>query len=186
MPPSTGVLANPIRYQRTIACEDASVDLSIRAFGMRGCLLEEDIATGSADAVRAIFVGLFGRFATLPERKSFSLLLSENFDSAVIKILPALAKFMTAFPTAAPDASMQYMASSRKAKHEVQQVNTARPPSDLLRDLISVHLENTAVGACSSYMRSLLRRQPNRSTASLIRQTRLFLESTRKSDPFQA
>jgi citrate synthase len=185
MPPSTGVLANPIRYQRTIACEDASVDLSIRAFGMRGCLLEEDIATGSADAVRAIFVGLFGRFATLAERRSFSLLLSENFEAAVTRVLPTLAKFMAVFPTAAADASMQYMASIRKAKHEMQQVNSARPPSDLLRDLLSVHLENAAVGACSSYMRSLLRRQPNRSTSSLIRQTRFFVESTRKSDPFQ-
>src|SRR6266581_8379271 len=78
MPPSTGVLANPVRYHHPIACDGFPLELNIRSFGIRGCLLEEDIVTGSADAIRVIFVGLFGRFATASERRWFSSLLSQE------------------------------------------------------------------------------------------------------------
>src|SRR5262245_59662309 len=88
MPASTPVFANPVRYHRTVACGETSVDLNIRSFGIRGCLLEEDIVTGSADAMRVIFVGLFGRFATAEERRSFSAFLSREFKAAVKRILP--------------------------------------------------------------------------------------------------
>src|SRR6185295_155338 len=74
MPASTGVLANPVRYQHTLMCGEDPVELNIRSFTIRGCLFEEDIVDGSADALRVIFVGLFGRFATAAEKKSFSLL----------------------------------------------------------------------------------------------------------------
>src|SRR5207249_3511179 len=97
MPPSTGVLANPVRYHHTVTCNGVPLELSIRSFGMRGCLLEEDIVTGSADAIRVIFVGLFGRFATAGERQSFRLLLSQEFSLAVKRVLPPLAEFMKAF-----------------------------------------------------------------------------------------
>ena len=43
MPPSTGVLANPVRYQQAVTCDNASLDLSIRSFTVRGMLMEEDI-----------------------------------------------------------------------------------------------------------------------------------------------
>src|SRR3989454_3841419 len=109
MPPSTGVLANPVRYHHPITCNGFLLELNIRSFGVRGCLLEEDIVTGLADAIRVIFVGLFGRFAKAGERRSFSLLLSQEFTLAVKRVLPLLAKFMKAFPNAPPDASMQYM-----------------------------------------------------------------------------
>lgn len=186
MPPSTGVLANPVRYHQPITCNGALLELSIRSFGVRGCLLEEDIVTGSADAIRVIFVGLFGRFAQAGERRTFSLLLSQEFNLAVTRVLPSLAKFVKAFPDAPADASMQYMTSIRKATNDLRAVNGSRPTADLLRDLIRVHLENAAVGACSSYMRSLLSHRPNMSAGALLRQTKLFLESTRQSDPFRA
>ena len=54
MPPSTGVFANPVRYQQTIACDGASIELKIRSYGLRGCLLEEDIVAGSAGAIRVM------------------------------------------------------------------------------------------------------------------------------------
>src|SRR5437879_8903918 len=100
MPPSTGVLANHVRYHHPIACDGFPLELNIRSFGVRGCLLEEDIVTGSADAFRAIFVGLFGRFAGANEGRTFSLLLSREFKLAVKKILPTLAQFMKAYPHA--------------------------------------------------------------------------------------
>src|SRR5262245_4627443 len=62
MPASTGVFANPVRHHHTVSCGEEPVELSIRSFGIRGCLLEDDIVTGSADVARVIFVGLFGRF----------------------------------------------------------------------------------------------------------------------------
>jgi hypothetical protein len=149
MPPSTGVLANPVRYHRTVTCCETPVELSIRSFGIRGCLLEEDIVTGSADAIRVVFVGLFGRFARASERRSFSLLLAQTFKAAESRVLPALAKFMKAFPNSPADVAMQYMAAVRKAMQHVGGVNPSRPPADLLQDLIRVHLENVVAGACA-------------------------------------
>ena len=186
MPPSTGVLANPVRYHQPITCNGVPLELNIRSFGLRGCLLEEDIVTGSADAIRVIFVGLFGRFAKAGEPRSFGLLLSQAFNLAVKRVLPSLVKFMKAFPNAPADASMQYMASIRKAANDLQPVNPSRPTADLLRDLIRVHLENAAVGACSSYMRFLLSRRSDTSAGVLLRQTKLFLESAPQRDPFRA
>jgi citrate synthase len=184
MPPSTGVLANPVRYHDSITCGGASVELNIRSFAVRGCLLEEDIVKGAADASRVIFVGLFGRFAEAGERRLFSLFLRQSFRDAE-KVLPALAKFMEAFPHAGPDVSMQYMASIRKASGEVQAMTASVPAERLLRSLIAVHLENAAVGACSSYMRFLLGRRPGASAGQLLRRTKLLLESVPRHDPFQ-
>jgi citrate synthase len=186
MPHSTGVFANPVRYQHTVQCNGMPLELNIRSFGIRGCLLEEDIVTGSADVTRVIFVGLFGRFASATEHRAFSEMLSDSFEQAVRKVLPAIAKFMKAFPNAPPDVSMQYMASIRKAAEVSAAVNRLRPAADLLQDLIHIHLENAAAGACSSYIRGLLRRRPNMSAATLLRQTKLFLKSTESNDPFRA
>src|SRR5438105_12431467 len=101
MPPSTGVFANPVRYHHRLSCNGTPLELNIRSFGIRGCLLEEDIVTGSADAFRTIFVGLFGRFAGVHEGRAFSQSLSRAFKLAVKKVLPTIAQFMKAFPHAA-------------------------------------------------------------------------------------
>src|SRR2546422_3371052 len=45
MPPSTGVLANPVRHHQEVNCNGVPLELSIRSYGLRGCLLEEDIVT---------------------------------------------------------------------------------------------------------------------------------------------
>lgn len=166
MPPSTGVFANPVRYRQTVACNQASVELNIRSFGIRGCLLEEDIVRGSADAERVIFVGLFGRFATVGERKQFSRVLSQNFRRAVAKVFPTVSKFMKSFPDARAEVAMQYVSSLRKAVERAQPFNALRPPADVLADMIAVHMENAAAGACASYMRAG-RRQGQRFLESL-------------------
>jgi citrate synthase len=176
MPSSTSVFANPVRYHRAVDCGGTGVDLSIRSFGIRGCLYEEDIVTGAADAIRVIFVGLFGRFATAVERRSFSLFISREFNKAVKRTLPEVAMFMKRFPEAHADAVMQFMASIRKASNDVRPVNGSRPAEELLRDLIQVHLENAAVGACSSYMRSL--------ASSRESKTKMFLDSIDDTNPF--
>jgi citrate synthase len=186
MPPSTGVFANPVRYHQTVTCGADSLDLSIRSFGLRGRLMEEDIIAGSADAVRTIFVGLFGRFPTPREHSSFSRLLLLAFQGGTEKVLPALAPFMKAFPHALSEIAMQHLASIRKAGQDSQAVSPFRPPADLLNDLIGVHVENAVTGAASSYMRHLLKNRPGMGATALVRQTRLFIESTPRRNPFGA
>ena len=140
---------------------------------------------GLANATRVIFVGLFGRFPRAAEQRSFSLLLSQEFNLAIKRVLPVLGQFMKNFPDAPPDVSMQYRASIRKATEGLQAVKSSRPAADLLQDLIRAHLENAAVAACSSYMRFLLSRRPNSSAGVLLRQTRSFLRSIGTNDPFR-
>jgi citrate synthase len=186
MPPSTGVLANPVRYHHSITCNGTPMELGIRSFGIRGCLLEDEIVDGTAETIGVIFVGLFGRFPRTGERKSLLLLLSREFDQVVTRILPCLAKFAKSFPAVRPDVSMQYVSVIRKAEKRGGAVNPSRRSEDLLRDLIVVHLENAAACACASYMRYLLSRSPTLSALALARRTKLFLDSAAKDDPFRA
>jgi citrate synthase len=182
MPRSTGVMANPVRHHCSVTCGTESVELSIRSFGIRGCLLEEDIVTGSADSTKVIFVGLFGRFPRSSELRTLSRLLSHTIDSAKERVLPALAKFMSMFPCATADVAMQHIAVVRKTAKKPR-VIASRPSADLLRELIEVHMENVVAAACSSYMRALSQRS-RISASRLLQQTRRFLESTKALDPF--
>ena len=184
MPASTGVFANPVRYHRIVACNGEPVELTIRSFGIRGCLLEEDIITGEADAIRTIFAGLFGRFGTNDELKVFTRLLGKTLAASTERVLPPLAKFMKVFPGATADVAMQYMAAIRKAKFGKHAVRS-RPPALLLRDLIDDHMENALVAACSSFIRALLARRPAMSTRTLIAQTTSFLARSKAVDPFR-
>src|SRR4051812_26213545 len=52
MPASTGIFANPVRYHQSVTCAGTAVELNIRSFGFRGCLLEEDVIAESADTLR--------------------------------------------------------------------------------------------------------------------------------------
>lgn len=185
MPPSTGVFANPVRYHETVMCGKESVELNIRSFGIRGCLLEDDIVTGAADAYRTIFVGLFGRFPKSDELKVFSRWLSDRLHAAVDTALPTLAKFMKTFPDATTEIAMQYGSVVRKAESRITGVRS-RPSADLLRDLVDRHLENVVSGACSSYMRALLEQRPKSAPAMLVRQTKLFLTRSSQGGPFSA
>src|SRR5262249_1655278 len=71
MPPSTGVLANPVRHKHQLPARNATLELDIRSFTVRGKLFEEDIVTGKADAVSVICMGLFGRLPTDEEARLF-------------------------------------------------------------------------------------------------------------------
>jgi citrate synthase len=159
--------------------------LSIRSFAIRGCLFEEDIVTGTVDPIRAIFVGLFGRFPRRHEPGKFARQLSGAFMAGEDFGLRVLAEFMRSFPHAPTDAAMQYVASIRKATSGSPGVRN-RPPRDLLRDLIAIHMENALVSAGSSFMRGLLNHKPGLSSAALVRRTKSFLASIDSADPFEA
>ena len=153
MPPSTAVLANPVRYRHSVDCAGTPVELSIRSFGIRGCLLEEDIVSGAADTFRVIFVGLFGRFASPAEHRALSRLLKQELKLAIKNVLPTVARFMKAHPKATADTAIQYVAALRRATRESKGIHRLRPPAELLLDLFRTHLEHVSVGACSSAMR---------------------------------
>lgn len=185
MPASTGILANPVRYHHTIACAGDSMELAIRSFAIRGCLLEEDIIEGSVDAFRVIFVGLFGRFPKAGESESLSRLCNREFTNAIDRILSGTARFMKTFPNALPTLAMQHMACNRKAAGRPRGVNASRPSAELLRELIAAHMENSAVLSCASYMRHLLAQEPATVEAALVRQTRRFVKANGSDNPFE-
>ena len=60
MPPSTGIIANPVRYKGSLDCNGTPVLTDVRSFTIRGILFEEDVVTGAMDTINVIFAGLFG------------------------------------------------------------------------------------------------------------------------------
>lgn len=178
MPPSTAVLANPVRYHHQVPATDATLELEIRSFALRGKLCEEDIVTGAADAIRVIFVGLFGRLPVGNESKLLGKFVADSFDAGIERAMKGIAAFMKDYPNASPDIVMQYWASRRKAERKVGQVNSSRPPDQLLAEMIETHMENVAVAGVASYMRGL-------KPADRVRGTARFIRSVGSSDPFR-
>src|SRR5215831_8813752 len=116
MPSSTAVLANPVRHHQRIAASDAILELEIRSFTIRGRLFEEDIVSGKADAIRVIFVGLFGRFPVDEEAALFREYLSRSLTLGIQKCSEKTCEFMKSFPGASPDIVIQHWASFKIAR----------------------------------------------------------------------
>src|SRR5205807_2702630 len=76
------------------------------------------------------------------------------------------------FPGAPADLATQHLSVLRKAAGDRAGINASIAAEDLLRDLIHVHLENVAAGACASYMRTLSNRDRVTGTVHLVRQSR--------------
>ena len=154
MPPSTAVLANPVRHHERVAAGDTTLELEIRSFTVRGSLFEEDIVAGKADAARVIFVGLFGRFPAGEEEELFRKHLSQSMSLGIQRSFEKTRDFMKLFPNASPDIAVQYWASLRKAERKVGPVNASRPPGEMLAEMIGIHMENVAVSALASALRT--------------------------------
>ena len=154
MPPSTAVLANPVRHHQQMAVDGVSLELDIRSFTLRGQLFEEDIVSGTADAIRVIFAGLFGRSPSAEEVKAFQSYLQQSLELGLQRSFGAISDFMRRFPEAPPDVAMQYWASVRKAARKIGQVNSSRNPGELLAEMIELHMENVAVAGLASALRA--------------------------------
>ena len=154
MPPSTAVLANPVRHHQRIAAADATLELEVRSFTIRGRLFEEDVVSGKADAIRVIFVGLFGRFPADEEAALFRDYLSRSLTLGIQKCCEKTREFMKSFPDASPDIVIQHWASFRKAARKIGQINASRPPGELLAEMIEIHMENVAVAGLASALRA--------------------------------
>ncbi len=153
MPPSTGVLANPVRHHHRVRAGAATLELDIRSFAVRGQLFEEDIVAGKSDAIQLIFVGLFGRMPTTAETLLFQQYLTESFLHGLERGRETTTAFLNRFPAAPPDVAVQHWASIRKASRKIGAINTLRPPADLLSEMIGIHMENVAVAGLASMLR---------------------------------
>jgi citrate synthase len=177
MPASTALFANPVRHHLEVPAGGAVLELDIRSFTVRGKIFEEDIVTGTADAISVIFVGLFGRIPEPPEAKLFAAFVSNAFQAG-LGTAGRIAEFMKSFPDASPDIVMQLWASNRKAMRPAGPVNASQPPHKLLVEMIEVHLENVAVAAVASYMRSM-------KPSDRVKGTLRFIRKAATNDPFR-
>ena len=153
MPPSTSVLANPVRHHHQLPARTATLELDVRSFTLRGKLFEEDIVSGKADAIRVICVGLFDRLPTDAETAMFGQFLVDSLSRGIDASALKTQEFMKLFPEAPPDVAIQHWAAYRKASGNVGAINTRRPPGELLAEMIEVHMENIAVAMWASAMR---------------------------------
>ena len=147
--------------------------------------MEEDIVRGAACPLEVIFVGLFGRLATADQMTLFSNCIAQAFASALGPDgrMPQLARFIKRFPEASPDIAMQHCASVCKAQRRSGGINGSRPPDELLAEMIEVHMGNAAVGAGSSYMRSLLRTSPQMTESAMVDGVDRFMASLHDTNP---
>jgi citrate synthase len=153
MPPSTGIFANPVRHRRRIEVDNATVELDIRSFAIRGQLFEEDVVSGKVDAAIVIFVGLFGRYPNQEEVRLFREYLAQSAELGMQRCFEKTQEFMQHFPAASPDIAVQYWASIRKATWKGGQISATRPPEEMLAEMIECHMENVAVAGLASAMR---------------------------------
>src|SRR5215831_9269308 len=153
MPASTGVLANPVRHKHQVPARNATLELDIRSFTVRGKLFEEDIVTGRADAIRVIFVGLFGRPPEESEARQLRQFIAQSLFSGLERAKDKTQEFMKTFPDAPPDVAIQHWASFRKASRKIGQINAMRAPAELLAEMIEIHMENVAVAALAALLR---------------------------------
>ena len=94
MPPSTGVIANPVRHHHRIPVANATLELDIRSFTIRGQVFEEDIISERADAIHVIFTGLFGRRPSNEEAKIFAEFLAQCFMLGLSRSFDKTKEFM--------------------------------------------------------------------------------------------
>lgn len=166
MPQSTAVIANPVTDNLTVNLEGDDIILDIRSFTIRGFLHESDMVRGTYSPAGVIFAVLFGR---LPEKDSDEEALFRTYMDDLYygklstgegSIISQIAEFVSKYPSSGPETAMQYFTALRKAAQSGTEqeigVNEEVSSGDLLNEMISVHIENTAIGTIAAYMNRLL------------------------------
>ncbi len=179
MPASTGIIANPVLYHQPVNCNGTTITLDIRSFTIRGVIPEHDIVCGNAGPVDVIFTGLFSgageqvdsgtgkeKLAALIDQKFFeSVGTREGSSFRGGPLLEELASFVKRYPGLGPEVAIQHMAAlekARLARDEPQDhgVHDERDPVSLLMEMISLHMQNVAVGGVSAYLNYVLAANP--------------------------
>jgi hypothetical protein len=186
MPASTGIIANPVLYHQPVDCNGATITLDIRSFTIRGVIPEADIVRGNAGPMDVIFVGLFSgaseqtdaaagkeKLAGFIDQKFFeSLGTREGRNFRGGPLLEEIAAFVKKYPGNGPEVAIQYSAAVEKARlaqAEPQDhgVHDDRDPVSLLMEMISLHMQNVAVGGVSAYLNYVLSENPQASERDL-------------------
>jgi hypothetical protein len=190
MPSSTGIIANPVLHHTPVDCNGTTITLDIRSFTIRGTVPESDIVSGKTGPTDVIFSGLFGE--TAPSKDLAAFIDQKFFQSLEETLIPDVAAFIKKYPGHGPEVAMHHFLILGKAKLGRQEgenrgVHDDRDPESLLVEMISVHMENVAIGGVSAYMNRLLMDNPQISENELVTSTRQFLdeEAKRGSNAFQ-
>jgi hypothetical protein len=191
MPSATEILANPVLHHTPVDCNGTTITLDIRSFAIRGAVAESDIVNGKIGPFDVIFAGLFGEtgsskpLADFIDLKFFEALRSET-------LIDDIAAFVKKFPGLGPEVAMHHFLILGKAKQgriegEDRGMHDERDPESLLVEMITLHMENVAVGGISAYMNYLLLHKSELKASDLAESTHRFIEEevNRESYAFQ-
>ncbi len=191
MPASTGIIANPVLHHTPVDCNGTQITLDIRSFTIRGTVPESEIVAGKVGPIDVIFTGLFGAPGNAADLAAF--IDQKFFEKANDRaLIDDVAAFVKKFPGLGPEVAMHHFSILSKAKLGRQEtenrgVHDDRDPESLLVEMISVHMENVAVGAVSAFMNCVLFSKTQTTENDLAGLTREFLaeEVKQKRNAFQ-
>jgi hypothetical protein len=194
MPASTGIIANPVLYQQPVDCNGTTITLDIRSFTIRGVIPEADIVRGAAGPMDVIFGGLFSgagepldssygkeKLAAFIDHQFFeSLGTREDGSFRAGPLVQELAAFVKKYPGIGPEVAIQYVAAIEKARLAQGEpsdhgVHDDRDPVSLLMEMISVHMQNVAVGGVSAYLNCVLAENPQATERELAESANKFI-----------
>ena len=191
MPASTAIIANPVLHHTPVDCNGTTITLDIRSFTIRGTVAESDIVNGKLGPYDVIFTGLFDKtgsskvLADFIDQKFFQSIRGET-------LIEEVAAFVKKFPGLGPEVAMHHFLILGKAKlgrpeGQDRGMHDERDPESLVVEMITVHMENVAVGGVSTYMNYLLMKNSQLTDTELARLTRQFVdeEVARGSNAFQ-
>src|SRR3569832_1457017 len=155
MPASTSIIANPVLHHTPVDCNGTTITLDIRSFTIRGTVPESDIVSGKIGPIDVIYMGLFGAPGDSKELAAF--IDQKYFQSFSDLLIEDVAAFVRKFPGLGPEVAMHHFSILHKAKlgreeHQDRGMHDERDSESLLIEMISVHMENVAVGGVSVYM----------------------------------
>lgn len=197
MPPSTSIIANPVMHHTNINCDGTEVNLGIRSFTIRGIIPESDIINEKAGPVSVIYTGLLGQKPTSDEALTRIEILSDYinqtfFDSFRKKYSPdkslirETAELVREYPGLGPEVAIQLYSTKRKAylsfNNEDKGINDDRLMSELLAEMIVVHMENVAVGTVSIYINHLLKSSQGLSVDDIVQETEKFISALKNDN----
>jgi len=194
MPASTGIIANPVLYHQPVDCNGTTITLDIRSFTIRGVIPEADIVRGNAGPIDVIFTGLFSgagealdpsyghdKLAAFIDHKFFeSLGTREDHSFRAGPLIEEIARFVKQHPGLGPEVAIQYFAALDKARQGRPEqkdhgVHDDRDAVSLLVEMITLHMQNVAVGGISAYVNYLVLNKPQLSERDLAGSTSEFI-----------
>ena len=184
MPASTGIIANPVLYHQPVDCNGTTITLDIRSFTIRGVIPEAEIVRGNAGPLDVIFTGLFSgpgeRVESATGKEKLGAFIDEQFLSSRGPRIEEIAEFVKRYPGLGPEVAIQHFAALGKARlgHQEQQdhgIHDERDAASLLLEMVTLHMQNVAVGGTSAYMNHLLNKNPQMSENELASSANEFI-----------